>query len=1367
MRVDRVSMMIRLILLWSVLLMWADASARTFDAGVKCALLNGAPVAVNDESYDDQGIIQYGNVSLNDFDPDGDPLTYTVIEEPANGTIVMQPTGVFSYEPDEFYYGFDYVTYQVCDPSGLCATAIIEIAVFFVNDPPVMVDETYYIQAGQPFTANVGDNDIEPDNEVIFYNVLVAPTNVTGFSLGTFGQVSFTPDPGFTGTLTLVYQGCDPCVVCDIGVATFIVSSNDPPVAQDDEHFTNMNAPLDLSVAQNDSDPNGDELTYSVIGEPAHGTIVIEPDGSYLYTPDPYFAGFDQVSYQVCDPFGACDQATLYIEVVFVNVNPVGVDDTFTGPEDGVISGNVGDNDYDLNIEVLTFFLISPPSVGTLDWNTATGDFTYTPPAGWSGSVMAVYNVCDPCNACDVAVLNLHVEPVNDAPVAQDFSFSVQEDGSHDGDLAAYADDEDSVNLLFSTVQQPVHGTLTVDPSGTFTYQPAGDYSGPDTFVFSVCDDDGACDQATASITVTDVNDPPVILGETYTMSEDGVLSQNVSANDSDPEGDAITYSVVSGPLHGQLVLQPGGAFVYTPDLNYNGEDSFVYQGCDPYGACNQATADIVINWINDLPVAEDDDYQTQEDTPLTANVGENDWDVDDEPLFFNVLVAPSPAQGTVVMQADGEFTYTPALNFNGLATFIYLACDSCNACDAGVVSILVHPVNDAPLAQGETRTVNEDTVLSSTVAGNDPDPENSPVTYSVVQGPSHGVITLNTNGTFVYTPNPNFSGTDQVIYSVCDPQQACAQATLTIQVIPVNDPPVVVSEQFSVLMNGMLSGNVSDNDYDVEGSTLLYTLLTGPSSGVLTLSAAGVFGYTPAENFYGVVTATYSACDPSNACSTGTLTIEVISTNNDPVVQSETVSGDEDTVLTGDVSDNDTDADGHVLVYTLIQDTPFGDLNLAPDGGFTFIPLPDWNGTATVMYRGCDPVGACGEATLTLVVSPVNDAPVVSGETYSGDEDNLIAGDLSLNDHDADGDELNYSVVSGPAFGSLVLSTNGSFEYVPQSDFFGEDGFVYQACDAAGACGTGEVVLAVIPVNDAPVAQHDLAYVSSGEQLTGDVSLNDSDVDSEVLVYSLQDFPVNGEIEWNSDGTFVYTPADGFAGTEVLGYAVCDDGGLCDEAGLTIVVGAVNTPPVAATVSAPVCAGGAWSYDLNLVVSDAEDGNDQLNLEIVSGTGGIWTIDPDTHLAEFVSDGSAGAAGLIYSVCDVTLGTMCTQGMVELDVLAVSVPQVVSVELENVRCYGEENGSIAVTTDGLNDVCAWSTGEDDPAITGLPPGDYTLTIMRPGFCTGELVQVYTVSEPGPLLIEGLTSLPIADSPGGSSEYTVSGGNPSVFVCLV
>jgi VCBS repeat-containing protein len=1507
------------------------------------APVNAAPVAVNDESYDYENITQFGNVSLNDSDPNGDVLTYTVIEFPEHGTITMQPNGQFQFVPDFLYYGFDYVTYQVCDPSGLCATAILEIAVLFVNDPPTIVDETFFVSAGMPFTGSVRLNDFDIDDEPIFYNTLVAPSNVTGFSMSMFGIVTFTPNPGFTGTITLVYQGCDPCVVCDIGVATFIVMNNQPPVAQNDSHFTSLNTPLDLTVAQNDSDPDGNPLIYSVVSGPSHGTIVMQSNGSYLYTPVDYYSGMDYITYQVCDPFGACDQATLSIEVVFVNVNPVGEDDTFTMNEDGVLNGDVSINDYDLNIEVLTYFLIAPPSVGTMNWNMQTGQFTYTPPANWSGNVTAVYNVCDPCNACDVAVVSITVNPVNDPPMASDGSFATNEDIAVNGSLsslftdlettspvfsvqtspssgtlnlqangtftytpalhffgtvnftysacdagglcdsgviaitvnavndapvvasesfstnedvllngnvAANDSDPDNDGLTYSVVSGPSSGALTLQPNGTFTYMPALDFNGTVSFVYQACDPSGLCGTATATIgigavndvpvaqdgafttaedtplvesldplatdaenslltftaltnpssgtlvvnangsftytpvlhfngnvsftysscdalglcdngvvtiTVTAVNDAPVVQGESYSVNEDNVLNNNVALNDSDAETSALTYTLIASTQNGALTLNTNGTFTYSPALNYNGPDSFQYQACDAGGLCGTATAQIMVNWINDLPVAEDDSFTINEDQVLNGTVSTNDSDIDIEPLFYSTLIAPT--QGTVSMQTNGNFTYAPPLNFNGFVTFLYLTCDSCNACDAGLVSVLVLPVNDAPIAQNDLFSGTVDIVLSGSVATNDSDPEGDQRTYTLITPPSSGTLSLTISGSFTYTPALNFFGTVQATYQVCDMHGACSQAVLTIQLSAVNDPPVAVGETNAAIMNTTLTGNVSGNDSDPEAGVLTYALVTPPSSGVFTLQANGSYMFEPATNFSGQVNAVYSVCDPQGACTNATLVINVISTNTNPVILSETVNGSEDTTLAGAVSSNDSDPDDQPLVYTFTNASVNGVFTGNDNGTFTFVPSANWFGVVVIGYQACDPIGACASAELTLVVASENDYPVALEDQISTTEDDPVSSTVAPNASDVDDETLFFSVLDGPSNGVITMNADGGYTYTPDPNFFGTDELTYRVCDDNNACAEAVLTINVIFVNDPPIAGDDQFYLSMNELLTGSVGENDIEIDPEPLAFTLSQAASNGSFVLDTDGTFTYIPNDGFVGMDIVVYTACDPCGACDTGVIELVVGAVNSAPVVSSGTGAICENGEWTMDLDQLVFDAEDPNSALTITVSESAAGIWNLNQDTHVVTFIPfEGYTGQALTTFEVCDVTLGTLCSSGELAVEVLAMSSPQVVASEVTPVSCFGLADGAIDLETDGEGTQCIWSNGFETEDLYDLPAGVYTVTLMRPGFCMTESVIEFEVSQPSELIVEGLTALPINENAGGSSDYTLAGG---------
>ena len=241
-------------------------------------------------------------------------------------------------------------------------------------------------------------------------------------------------------------------------------------------------------------------------------------------------------------------------------------------------------------------------------------------------------------------------------------------------------------------VDSPAHGTLSLNSDGSFTYTPALNYNGPDSFTYKA--NDGLADSptnATVSITVTPVNDPPgtsggIVADDAYTTPEDTtltVVAPGVLANDTDIDGDPITAILVDSPAHGTLSLNSDGSFTYTPALNYNGPDSFTYKANDGLAdSPTNATVSITVTPVNDPPgtsggIVADDAYTTPEDTTLTViapGVLANDTDIDGDPI--TAILVDSPAHGTLSLNSDGSFTYTPALNYNGPDSFTYKAND-------------------------------------------------------------------------------------------------------------------------------------------------------------------------------------------------------------------------------------------------------------------------------------------------------------------------------------------------------------------------------------------------------------------------------------------------------------------------------------------------------------------------------------------------------------------------------------------------------------------------------------------------------------------------------------------------------------------
>ena len=239
-------------------------------------------------------------------------------------------------------------------------------------------------------------------------------------------------------------------------------------------------------------------------------------------------------------------------------------------------------------------------------------------------------------------------------------------------------------------------------------------------------------------------------------------------ANDSDPDHDALAAVLVTSPQHGTLELNALGDFTYTPHANFHGVDAFTYRANDGQVDSNLATVTLVVAPVNDAPVAADDNFVLDEDTPLVAaGLLANDGDIDGDSL--SVVVVDLPTHGTLAWSGDGSFTYAPNANFNGVDSFTYRASDGLLESDLATVTLVVTPVNDAPVAADDNFALDEDTSLvAAGLLANDGDVEGDPLSVVVVDLPTHGTLAWSGDGSFTYTPDANFNGVDSFTYRAC-----------------------------------------------------------------------------------------------------------------------------------------------------------------------------------------------------------------------------------------------------------------------------------------------------------------------------------------------------------------------------------------------------------------------------------------------------------------------------------------------------------------------------------------------------------------------------------------------------------------------
>jgi VCBS repeat-containing protein len=1127
--------------------------------------VNDAPVA-QDDTYttneDTPLLVPAPGVLRNDYDVDGDPLTAVLVSGPAHGTLALNPDGSFTYTPAENFCGEDSFTYKAYDGALYSNVATVRITVTCVNDAPVANDDEASVSEDSSVTVPVLGNDYDPDGDPLSVSIVSGPTHGWA-TVNPDGTITYTPNPDFCGTDSFTYKACDPAGACDTATVTIHVTCvNDAPVAQDDRYTTNEDTPLVVpapGVLRNDYDVDGDPLTAVLVSGPAHGTLALNPDGSFTYTPAENFCGEDSFTYKAYDGALYSNVATVRITVTCVNDAPVANDDEASVPEDSSVTIPVLGNDYDVDGDPLSVSIVSGPVNGRATVNP-DGTITYTPNPDFCGTDSFTYKACDPAGACDTATVTIHVTCVNDAPVAQDDSYTTAEDTplvvSAPGVLGNDSD-VDGDPLTSVLVSGPAHGTLTLNSDGSFTYTPAENFCGEDSFTYKAYDGALYSNVATVRITVTCVNDAPVANDDEASVPEDSSVTIPVLGNDYDVDGDPLSVSIVSGPTHGWATVNPDGTITYTPNPDFCGTDSFTYKACDPAGACDTATVTIHVTCVNDAPVAQDDSYTTAEDTPLVVSapgVLGNDYDVDGDPL--TAVLVSGPAHGTLALNPDGSFTYTPAENFCGEDSFTYKAYDGALYSNVATVRITVTCVNDAPVANDDEASVPEDSSVTVPVLGNDYDPDGDPLSVSIVSGPTHGWATVNPDGTITYTPNPDFCGTDSFTYKACDPAGACDTATVTIHVTCVNDAPVAQDDSYTTAEDTPLvvsAPGVLGNDYDVDGDPLTAVLVSGPAHGTLALNPDGSFTYTPAENFCGEDSFTYKAYDGALYSNVATVRITVTCVNDAPVANDDEASVPEDSSVTIPVLGNDYDVDGDPLSVSLVSGPVNGRATVNPDGTITYTPNPDFCGTDSFTYKACDPAGACDTATVTIHVTCVNDAPVAQDDSYTTNEDTPLvvsAPGVLGNDYDVDGDPLTAVLVSGPAHGTLALNPDGSFTYTPNSKFYGTDTFTYRVFDGELYSNVATVTITVSFVND-PMEANDLSLrtcVNEGKAF--EVQISDLDIlwagfTGYPVTFELISGPEHGTIagDWNAvryeEGaallTLLYTPDANFIGSDEL----------------------------------------------------------------------------------------------------------------------------------------------------------------------------------------------------------------------------------------
>ncbi|HMS55856.1 MAG TPA: Ig-like domain-containing protein [Fimbriimonadaceae bacterium] len=1096
-----------------------------------------------------------------------------------------------NYGPDRVKGGGDDVTYT----SGNGTT---------------LVDEIVYVGIGNAWWAQGAGTEAEQLMEARCYIESLAPI-----------------------TVMTTYQINDGVNILGSGSATVtVMPTNVLPTAQDQNVSTPINTPANITLVA--TDPDNEPLDYTVVVGPTNGNLSGTAP-NLIYTPNTNFVGVDTFTFKAADCVGDSNVATVTITVQAPD------------PVEMRIVGTPAPNAFGSpNWEAY----LSNAITSLKDELGSTGDRTLDP-AGyqevtqipWKDIVVSGFNswrgVAAPgapfhaeygnrlhfgvriqgngrrIKLSDVEVTMTSSDPNNDLGFTQDWgALSIPYSTRRTG--LDYGPDRDRGTLDdFMVTSGP--GTTEVDELifiGLGNAWDATFESGTDqekleavrcyieplapidvTSEYRLKDGlGGYLVTGSATVTVVPTNVLPTANNQSVSTDEDTPV--NITLTATDPDNEPLDYAVVAEPTNGYL---SGTApnLIYTPNPDFAGVDTFTFKATDCVGDSNVATITITVDPVNDAPTIEPVSPPTVDELTLaTFTATANDPDAG-EMLTFTLVGAPA---GASIHPTSGVFNWTPTeAQGPGSFTFDVVVTDSGTLSASTSVTITVNEVNVAPVADDQNVTTDEDQPVNITLTGSDSDLPANTLSYSVVAGPTNGMLS-GTAPNLTYTPNANFNGADSFTFKINDGTEDSNIATVSITVDAVNDAPTAQDDNYNTAEDTLLDVDApgvlgNDSDLDV-GLTAI--LVTGPSFGTLNLNSDGSFEYTPQANFNGVDTFTYKANDGQEDSNVATVTITVTPVNDIVVEQfvsaapnfygSPSYDAWETNAMNslenglGNIGNRATDPTAYEQLGAITQ---WGDgvvSGFISWRGEASPPVPFQAELGNRLHFGVRILGNGTRFKLKNLYNDMNSSDIVNTFDFDGDfvgypyrpwrkgidygPDRVKGGGDDIvysngESEDLEVDELIYSGV-GNAFDATFGSGTDQEKlnevrcYISDNQPLIVDNRYEIRDDLGDPMASSTVSVILDPENGVPVANDQ--NVTTDEDTPVNITLTATDPDTDPLTWEIVTGPTFGTLSGTAPN-LTYTPNANYAGADSFTFRVND--GICDSniATVSITVTPVN----------------------------------------------------------------------------------------------------------------------------------------------------------------------------------------------------------------
>jgi hypothetical protein len=660
------------------------------------------------------------NITLSAADPEGESLTYTILE--VNNATVTLSGNVANYTPDANFNGTDTFTYKANDGTSDSNIATVTMTVSAEDDEPNTNNVSTTTDEDTAVVINLTADEYDGDS----YSFAIV-TDVSNGTVSLSGTTAtYTPNQDWNGTDTFTFEATDDRTArTNVATATITVNAvNDAPASSEVSGSSDEDTAIDIALSATDVDQ--DNLTYSIVSDVSNGTTSIS--GSTLtYTPNQDWNGTDTFTYKVNDGTVDSNTSNGTITIAAVNDAPVANDVTISTNETRFISVNITLDATDVDGDNLTYTIVSDASNATMSLNDNV--ITYVPTTDWNGEDSFTYKANDGTVDSNTATVTITVNAVNDTPVAPDATKSTNEDteitigfdlgGATGNSNHVQISDVDSDSGTVSIVSSPSNGTIGVgSPSnGGFigngavsvgvSYTPDANWNGTDTFTYKFNDGELDSNIGTITITVTAVNDAPVVEDKTVKYNKNTTADPAFDASDID--GDALTYSIVSQPSNGSVSIRSdGGGANYVPNTDFTGSDSFTFKGNDGFLDSNIGTMTII---VNAPPEVSNQSIAFEKDTSITFNLSSSDEEGDT--LTYQIF--ENPSNGSVSINGF-DATYTPNSGLTSNDSFKWQAYDGTGWSDIATVTLQYSPaiIFERTYSMGNNQSVAMDLKIAS-----------------------------------------------------------------------------------------------------------------------------------------------------------------------------------------------------------------------------------------------------------------------------------------------------------------------------------------------------------------------------------------------------------------------------------------------------------------------------------------------------------------------------------------------------------------------------------------------------------------------------------------------------------------------------